>query len=145
MRLFQIKGGVHPEYRKERTQDSDIVMMPMPKILCLPLQQHVGAPAEPVVTSGLRVKKGQLLAAAHGAISAPIHAPTSGYVVDILDHVAPHPSGLSQKTIMLRTDGKDEWGKLPDGIADPFSATSQEIATRAVSYTHLTLPTIYSV
>ena len=130
MRLFSIQGGVHPEYRKERTQDGAILSLPIPKILCLPLQQHVGAPAEPVVSSGQWVKKGQLLAAAHGSVSAPIHAPTSGYVVDIVDHMAPHPSGLTQKTIMMRSNGKDEWCKLPEGIADPFSAAPQEIAAR---------------
>ncbi|MEI6558629.1 MAG: electron transport complex subunit RsxC [Rhodospirillaceae bacterium] len=130
MKLFTIKGGVHPEYRKEKTRDSAIVSLPIPRILCLPLQQHVGAAAEAVVSSGLKVKKGQVLAVAHGSVSAPIHAPTSGYIVDIVDHVAPHPSGLTQKTIMLRSDGKDEWGELPAPIADPFAASPREISAR---------------
>lgn len=130
MKLFRIRGGAHPEYRKEATQDSPIAIPPIPKILCLPLQQHVGAAAEPVINSGQRVKKGQVLAVAHGAVSAPIHAPTSGHVVDILDYMAPHPSGLSQKTIVLRSDGRDEWGELPPGFADPFQANPKEIAAR---------------
>jgi len=113
VKLFRIRGGVHPDYRKERTRENPIIALPMPRILCLPLKQHVGAAAKAVVTSGKRVKKGELLARASGAVSAPIHAPTSGYVVDIVDQTAPHPSGLPQKTIMLRSDGKDEWGELP--------------------------------
>jgi electron transport complex protein RnfC len=133
MKLFPVRGGVHPDYRKERTEENPIVALPMPRILCLPLHQHVGAAAEPVVSSGKRVKKGELLAKAHGTVSAPIHAPTSGYIVDITDHLAPHPSGLSQKTILLRSDGKDEWGPLPAGLDDPFAATADEISARVAA------------
>ena len=133
MKLFRIRGGVHPDYRKERTRENPIIALPMPRILCLPLKQHVGAAAKAVVTSGKRVKKGELLARASGAVSAPIHAPTSGYVVDIVDQTAPHPSGLPQKTIMLRSDGKDEWGELPAGIADPFTADPGEIDARVAA------------
>lgn len=133
MKIFRIHGGVHPEYRKERTQKREIIAMPVPKILCLPLQQHVGALAVPVVTSGKYVKKGEMLARAHGPVSAPIHAPTSGRIVDITDYMAPHPSGLPLKTILLRADGKDEWGALPEGLSDPFSAAPQEIAARVAA------------
>ena len=130
MKLFRVRGGVHPEYRKDRTQQCPITVLKMPRILCLPLKQHVGAPAKAVVMSGRRVKKGELLAQASGTVSAPIHAPTSGYIVDIVDQMAPHPSGLPQKTIMLRSDGKDEWGELPAGIDDPFQADPAEIDAR---------------
>ncbi len=130
MKTFHVEGGIHPEYRKERTQENAIVALPMPKILCLPLKQHAGAPAEPVVSSGKRVKKGDLLAKPQGAVSAPIHAPTSGTVVDITDMTAPHPSGLAQKTIVLRPDGKDEWGALPPPIETPFAADPAEIDAR---------------
>ena len=55
MKLFRVRGGIHPEYRKERTQEMPIVALPMPRILCLTLKQHIGNPAEAVVTSGRRV------------------------------------------------------------------------------------------
>jgi electron transport complex protein RnfC len=105
----------------------------MPRILCLLLKQHVGSAAEPVVTSGKRVKKGDLLARAHGPVSAPIHAPTSGSIVDIIEQTAPHPSGLPQKAIQLRPDGKDQWGILPAGLEDPFSASPAEIDARVAA------------
>ncbi|MEI6986109.1 MAG: electron transport complex subunit RsxC [Rhodospirillaceae bacterium] len=134
MKIFPVAGGVHLDYRKELTRDLEIVVMPLPRMLCVPLHQHVGTPAEPVVVSGQPVKKGQLLAAAGpGAVSAPIHSPTSGHIVDIVNYLAPHPSGLTQKTILLRTDGKDQWGELPAPIADPFTATPREIAARVAS------------
>ena len=131
MKLFRVDGGVHPEYRKERTQEHPIVQYsPIPRILCLPLKQHTGAPAELVVDSGRRVKKGELLAKGHGPLSAPIHAPTSGSVSSITEMTSPHPSALPQKTIVLRSDGKDEWGELPPPIEDPFAVEPSEIDDR---------------
>ncbi|MCR6632776.1 MAG: electron transport complex subunit RsxC [Magnetospirillum sp.] len=130
MKLFPVRGGVHPDYRKDRTSESAIVALPLPQALYLPLQQHIGAPAEPVVAEGEHVLKGQLLAHAGGAVSAPTHAPTSGVITAITDVTAPHPSGLPQKTIILEPDGKDEWAVLPAPIADPFAAEPEAIRRR---------------
>lgn len=133
MKLFPVRGGVHPEYRKERTSESAVVPLPLPTALYLPLQQHIGAPAEPVVTEGEHVLKGQLLAHAGGAVSAPTHAPTSGVIKAITSITAPHPSGLPQLTIVLEPDGKDEWADLPAPIADPFAAEPAEIRGRVAA------------
>ena len=128
MKLFRFKGGIHPDSHKE-TGDKSIIPLPMPARLYLPVQQHIGAPAKPNVSIGQHVLKGELLAGSQGAISAPIHAPTSGTIVDITDYTAPHPSGLSVRTVILEPDGKDEWIKL-NGIEDPFSVDAEEIAAR---------------
>lgn len=130
MKLFPVRGGVHPDYRKDRTAESAIVALPLPAKLYLPLQQHIGAPAEPVVQAGERVLKGQLLAHAGGPVSAPTHAPTSGVIEAITEVTAPHPSGLPQKTIVLAVDGKDEWAELPSPMADPFAAEPEAIRKR---------------
>ncbi len=130
MKLFPVRGGVHPEYRKERTSELAIVALPLPSTLYLPLQQHIGAPAEPVVAEGDLVKKGQLLARGAGPVSAPTHAPTSGRIAAVTQVTAPHPSGLPQTTIVLEADGRDEWAELPAPIADPFAADSQAIRDR---------------
>lgn len=98
----KIQGGVQVEPRKASTADKPIgTDLPLPERLYLPLQQHAGQPAEPVVRVGERVLKGQLLAAAQGSISAPVHASTSGTVVAITDFPAPHPSGLPTPTLIL--------------------------------------------
>ncbi|RAU21575.1 electron transport complex subunit RsxC [Paramagnetospirillum kuznetsovii] len=130
MKLFPILGGIHPEYRKELTSEKPIVALPIPAVLYLPLQQHMGAPATTTVEPGDLVKKGQLLARGAGAISAPVHAPTSGKIVAITELTAPHPSGLPTLTIILETDGKDEWAELPAAIDDPFAVTPQVIRDR---------------
>ncbi len=130
MKLFPIRGGIHPDYRKELTSEKPIVALPLPRLLYLPVQQHMGAPANITVQPGDQVKKGQVLAKGQGAVSAPIHAPTSGRIAEIANITAPHPSGLPQNTIILEPDGKDEWGDLPEPLADPFAATPQQIKDR---------------
>jgi len=126
----KIRGGVHPEPRKEATAEQPIdTSFPLPPMLYLALQQHVGQPAEPVIKVGDRVLKGQLLAVSQGAISAPVHAPTSGVVVDIMDYPAAHPSALPTPTLLLEPDGEDRWIDLPSEI-DPFSLDPEEISLR---------------
>ena len=106
----RIRGGVHAEERKASTATQAIVTdFPLPKKLYIPLQQHVGKPAEPLIRVGETVLKGQLLAYSQGMISAPVHAPSSGVIVDVNDYPAPHPSSLPIRMIVLETDGKDEW------------------------------------
>lgn len=130
MKLFPIRGGIHPDYRKDLTSENAIVEMPMPKVLYIPLQQHIGAPAEVLVAEGDQVKKGQMIARNQGTVSASQHAPTSGRIRTVAEVTAPHPSGLPQMTIILESDGLDEWGDLPEPIADPFAADMHAINDR---------------
>lgn len=129
MKLFRFRGGVHPADNKQRTADKPIVSLPLPQRLYVPVQQHIGAPADPVVKVGDKVLKGQLLAHSQGAISAPVHAPSSGTVVAIESFTAPHPSGLPVRTIILETDGEDRWVDT-ETVSDPFALEPEEIAVR---------------
>ncbi|CCQ72922.1 electron transport complex subunit RsxC [Magnetospira sp. QH-2] len=130
MKLFSIRGGVNPEGRKSMSSEKPIRDLPLPDLLQVPLQQHVGTPAAPLVEAGDLVLKGQLLAAGDGVVSAAVHAPTSGEIVGIGMFPAPHPSGLPVHTVTLKPDGKDQWGDLPAPMADPFACTPEEIAER---------------
>jgi len=129
VKLFRFRGGVHPESHKEETGDKAIEVLPLPARLYVPVQQHIGAPAEPEVQIGDKVLKGRLLAHSQGAISAPIHAPSSGTILDITEHTAPHPSGLGVRTIVIETDGNDSWA---DGLKtiNPFELDTDEISAR---------------
>jgi electron transport complex protein RnfC len=62
MRLHDFRGGVHPPSQKHLSAGRPIESLPLPSRLYIPLQQHAGAPALPVVTVGQRVGKGELLA-----------------------------------------------------------------------------------
>ncbi len=126
----RIRGGVHAEEHKTETAAQPIVYdFPLPKKLYIPLQQHVGKPAEPLIRVGDRVLKGQLLAYSQGMISAPVHAPSSGIILDVNDYPAPHPSALPIRMIVLETDGKDEWIETCP-VADPFQLTPEDISLR---------------
>ena len=132
MNLFKLRGGVHPEGCKDLSAECPIRSVPLPKRLHVPLQQHIGAPAAPVVQVGDHVLKGQLLAHAQGAVSAPVHAPTSGVITALGDHAAPHPSGLPVPTFTLESDGLDEWIALKDED-DPFALSPEDIAERVAA------------
>ena len=121
MKFFPIRGGIHPDYRKEPSSEKAIVALPLPEMLYVPLQQHIGAPAEALVKEGDLVRKGQVIARATGAVSVAQHAPTSGRIRAITEMMAPHPSGLSQMTIVIEPDGKDAWAELPDPMLDPLA------------------------
>ncbi len=129
-KLFKIRGGVHPEDRKGLSAEQAIESLPMPPLLHIPLQQHIGAPAEPLVRRGERVKKGQMLARSQGAISAPVHAPTSGRIMGVGGYPAHHPSGLLVRTITLQPDGEDAWIETLEPVVEPFALEPGEIARR---------------
>ncbi len=129
-KLFRIRGGVHPDDRKALAMDAPIEDLPMPALLHIPLQQHIGAAANPVVQRRQQVLKGELIAHAQGAVSAPIHAPTSGRIAGLGLYPANHPSGLNLRTITLQPDGEDRWHPEIAGVDDPFALAPEEIARR---------------
>ncbi len=124
------RGGVHPHDFKELSKDCPIVDVPVPEILVVPLQQHIGAPAKAIVTPGQEVKRGQLIGEAGGFVSAHVHSPVSGKVKAIDD--AFHPMGMRCKAVVIENDGRDEWA---DGCNIEASAgqefTAQEIVAAA--------------
>lgn len=130
LKLFKIRGGVHPDDRKTLTSEQSIVDLPLPPLLHIPLQQHIGAPAQPVVKRGEWVKKGQLLARSQGMISAPVHAPTSGRIMGVGGYPAHHASGLLVRTVTLKPDGLEEWIDLPPVLDEPRQLSPEEIAKR---------------
>ncbi len=129
-RLWRFAGGIHPPGRKELSRHAAITDCALAERLYLPLHQHIGEPATPQVKIGARVLKGQLIASAAGPVSAPIHAPTSGHIVDIAEFNIPHPSGLSAPCLVLEPDGAEEWAPLMDPLPDYAAHDPQEVRTR---------------
>jgi len=106
-KLFDFHGGVTLRQHKKETTQQPVEQAALPKRLILPLHQHIGHPAEPVVSIGDEVFKGQQIAKPISDISAAVHASSSGKVVDICEHDIPHPSGLKAPCIIIETDGFD--------------------------------------
>lgn len=107
-RLFNFHGGVNLRQHKKASLAREITDAEIPPRLVLPLQQHIGHPAEPVVKVGQRILKNQIIAKSVSNISAPVHAPSSGTISAIVEHDVPHPSALKAPCIIIDTDGRDE-------------------------------------
>lgn len=103
----RIKWGIHPQTHKTLTERKAIEIGELPQKVILPVRQHIGAPSVPIVKKGDNVKKGQVVAAADGAVSSNIHASISGTVVDISEQ--PHPSYGDCLAITIESDGSDQW------------------------------------
>ncbi len=96
---FRFKGGIHPNYHKDRTSHRSIKQLPFPPRLILPLDQAIGAPAVPIVRVGQEVSRGELIADASGFVSAPIHAPATGVIKAI--ELKPTARGTLTKSIVI--------------------------------------------
>jgi electron transport complex protein RnfC len=105
--LGKLHGGLRLDAHKRASTKKPIHEVPVPRQLILPLAQHVGLPAQPVVTVGEHVLKGQLIADYEGSIGAPVHASSSGKVVAIEAWPIVRRYGDSAPCIVIETDGED--------------------------------------
>jgi electron transport complex protein RnfC len=83
------RGGIHPDPHKEATAGRGIDVLPTPDEVVLPLLQHLGEPAEPIVKKGDLVRRGQKIAEG-GATGVPLHASISGKIRPV--EKRPHPT-----------------------------------------------------
>ena len=101
-------GGVHPPEEKKHTSSRATQDLPIPEVLYVHLQQHLGAPPKPIVAKGDRVMCGQPVAEPGGFVSVPVHSPVSGEVKDV--SLWPHPLGKRMMAIVIENDGEMSWG-----------------------------------
>jgi electron transport complex protein RnfC len=109
MKLFSFKGGVKPDPNKTQSTRLPIASAPLVDRYIVPLHQSVGGTPRPTVQVGDHVLKGQRIGEADGWVSAAVHAPTSGTVIEIGPHAIPHPSGLPTDCVVIAADGRDTW------------------------------------
>lgn len=124
--IGQFHGGVFPPENKDQSMELPLGELPIPEELVFPLSQHMGAPAHPFVKVGDKVLAGQKIAAAVGNFSAAIHASSSGEVSAIEERVLPHPSGMNDLCIVIKTDGKHEQENLSP-VADYTQVNPKEL------------------
>ena len=90
MGLASFPGGIHPPEHKELTEKKSFENISIPHVCRIPMQQHIGKPAIPVVQ-----KEGQLIGKADGFISANIHSSIPGKVIAVENYQTPaSPRGL---------------------------------------------------
>ncbi len=124
--LKTFKGGLHVPDNKN-TRECAIINLPAPAKVYIPMQQHIGAPAIPLVAKGDYVKKGQLIGNFENGLSCPIHASVSGTVCDI--EMRNSYTGMGKTAhIVIENDFTDT---LDDSIkpynGNIFDASSEEI------------------
>ncbi len=94
-------NGIHPPEHKDESRNLAIRQFPFAPELVVPLSQHLGKPAMPIVRAGQEVVRGQTIAEPDGFMSVAMHAPASGVVRKI--ELAPNISGDMVPSVFLRT------------------------------------------
>lgn len=117
----KVRGGVKVAHHKN-TAELEVVRIPTPSKVVIPMQQHIGAPCEPVVKVGDEVAVGQLIGDSDKFISAPIHASVSGTVMAIGE--VKLPNGSVSKAVTIESDGEM---RLWEGIKPPKVETREDL------------------
>ena len=124
MSLFKL-GKTQVPHRKNTAAMPAIRMAP-PAEVEIPMSQHIGAPAKPVVKPGDEVFVGTLVGEAAGFVSAPVHSSVSGKVKKIGTLLM--SNGRSVESVIIESDGK----MTPDpSIAPPSVTNYKELSDAA--------------
>ncbi|MDE7167839.1 MAG: electron transport complex subunit RsxC [Clostridia bacterium] len=116
-------GGVHPKGKKELTASLPIEVMPTPEVVAVSTSQSLGKSAVVAVTVGQKVKEGEVIAKADGAISSDVFASVAGTVTEIKELTG--ASGEKETFIFIKAEGTDTF-RFP-ALTSP---TAEEIKTR---------------
>ena len=100
---FRTHGGAHVPHRKHTAQMESVVMPP-PDQVVIPMSQHIGAPAKPLVAKGDQVLAGQKIAECGGFISANVLCSVSGTVKGIEPRMV--ANGSIVQCIIVENDGE---------------------------------------
>jgi Na+-translocating ferredoxin:NAD+ oxidoreductase subunit C len=126
-KIFKFKGGVHPSDNKI-TSKLAVETLKIPKYVVLPVVQHIGAPANIIVSEGDKVKKGQMIAEANGFVSVPVHASVSGIVFEITEFL--HPViGKPVEAVVIEVDEEQRDFKV-DPIKDYTKSNPKDLINR---------------
>jgi len=121
------KGGLHPRSLGMNTLEVPIRNAHLPHFLYIPMSQHIGTPAKPVVAVGDTVKSGDLLGKASGFVSVNIHCPLPGTVTEIKK--MPTAVSPAVDTVVVEVEG----------YFNMQSASKQQKSWRACSPKELTI------
>lgn len=124
MEVKTFVGGAYLPHYKSFTEEKAIASLPVPGEVIIPLLQHSGAPNQPLVEAGEKVRVGQKIGDADELFCAPVHASISGTVVA----VEPRPSYTGGETpcIVIEADeGPHQF--VPDQTRDPEQMSREEL------------------
>ena len=122
--VHTFRKGVHPKGNK-LTAEFASSEFPVPDTVCIPLSQHIGAPAQPAVEVGDYVLEGALVGKAGGFVSANVFSSVSGTVAGF--KTLPTAPGGACRHVVIENDGKYEKAQPMSPLENP---TSEEIIAR---------------
>jgi len=123
--------GIHPPAHKE-TADRAIRRFPFAQRLIVPLAQHIGKPAVPLVHPHQEVVRGEPIARADGFLSVPMHAPATGRV-EAIEPVADARGGKSVAIVLRPYPGDDQ--RVRYGAPRDVDALSHDELIQAIQDT----------
>ena len=106
-RLESFYGGLYLKECKDFSASLPLRKFPVPKTVTIPMSQHAGMSADPIVKVGDRVRVGQKIGEAVGVLSSSVHASISGVVTEIAFRRHPN-SNQDVVSITIKSDGKDQ-------------------------------------
>jgi Na+-translocating ferredoxin:NAD+ oxidoreductase subunit C len=113
-------GGIHPKESKTLSLERAIAAVPPPAIATLPLQQHTGAPCDPLVEVGQSVSLADKIADSPAFISSPVHASIAGKIEAIAP--APHPMLGESRAIIIKAEGSQDFTAMAEREWEKLSA-----------------------
>lgn len=125
MEIKSFKGGLDLPHNKSFTEGKPITHISLPTEIVIPLSQHTGAPCEPVVKVGDKVKAGQKVGESDKFVSAPVHTSLSGRVKAI--EKRPSITGQMVESIVIQVDKEQKDMELADTGVDLQKVTREEI------------------
>lgn len=125
MEVKQFLGGAHVPHYKSFSEHKAIKEASLPEEIIVPLLQHTGAPNEPLVKVGDKVKAGQKIGATDKFVSAPVHASLSGTVTAI--EPRPFITGQMIESIVIAVDKNQDALELKE--RDLSSVTKEDIVS----------------
>lgn len=125
MGLSTFERGVHPSYYKEQTSSRRIETAALPKTVIIPLQQHAGAPCEPLVKKGDAVAEGQKIGDVKAFVSAPVHSSVSGKVKEVEYYLT--PTAQRSLSVVIESDGSTKDWNTSRGPVDTVTLAPELI------------------
>ena len=102
---FTFRGGTHLNEHKD-TAALETHRLPEPDFVSIPLSQHIGAHATPVVAVGEHVKLGQVIGEIKAGLGCPVHASVSGTVKEIV--TTHNAQGVPIQNVVIENDKQRE-------------------------------------
>ncbi len=121
---FTFRGGTHLNEHKD-TEGLQTVRLPDPDTVSIPLSQHIGAHATPVVKVGDKVLIGQVIGVVESGLGCPVHAGISGTVKEIVSRN--NAMGVPIRNIVIENDKLHTFdAALNKPYHKPLSETTSE-------------------